>query len=552
MQQRYFTIGEINSARTVRTENLCKCMKATVVLALSPAAETIYQIDVERWGVGMCKEDTVGRGLEIAVPVQETDTGSVAYLIMSRSSGSENSLRIKSPLAFHNKIGRNVDVCFKPNFSEPRVFSVESSRSAVYGPPQFSSWSDHFFVGVPYGAGAGTYGIEKFQPFYWNKNATQRTFEQLCVERPDSTPNQKKWVYLSVLSLTNTRGVPLANGIAGGSAASVVRPLECFFLPTLYIENALPTQIMVDLFDNTSGEFSKITVDGSRTVGVIEVKRRELIRLSIIFTTAILTENTPAARIELNLQYPSFASSVAEQLRCARTETPVKVSFPENPKYDGIFFASLTKDENFGIWKLRIYAKYLLMNTSGIPLVSSMGSSIPIQSSHGTASLVKFDQERGLILEERDGGMMVCLSPAFENYPIQITLPHAKCTVGVKVLRSGGAYAELYKIYIEHLYIIHNSTGESLILRQPQSEMKERQTERIMENGRTSPVKYSITTRDHIISVALDGYTESIPFSINDFIESTDDFIRLHSVTDRSLFKILRVVNKQITKSKCI
>ena len=533
-------------------------MKASVVLALSPAAETMYQIDVEHWGVGMCKEDTVGRGLEIAVPVQETDTGSVAYLIVSRSSGSESALlRIKSPLAFHNKIGRNVDVCFKPNFSEPRVFSVEPSRPTVYGPPQFSAWSDHFFVGVPYGAGAGSYGIEKFQPFYWNKNATQRTFEQVCVERPDSTPNQKKWVYLSILSLTNTRGVPLANGISGGGGGgsgsggggsnaitSAVKPLECFFLPTLYIENALPAQIMVDLFDVTSGEFSKITVDSARTVGVIEVKRREHIRLSITFTTTILTENTPAANIELTLQYPSFASSVAEQLHGSRTEAPVMVCFPENPRYDGIFSASLTKDENFGIWKLRIYARYLLVNTSGIPLVSPMGSSIPIQSSHGTASLVKFDREKGLVLKERDGGMLVCLSPAFENYPIVVTLPQAKCTVGVKVLRSGGAYAELHKIYIEHLYIIHNSTGEALILRQPQSEMRERQAERVLENGRASPVKYSITTRDHIISVALDGYTESIPFSIKDFIESTDDFIRLHSVTDRSLFKILRVVKK--------
>lgn len=524
-------------------------MKVSVNLSLSPAAETIYQVDVEHWGVGMCKEATVGRGLEVAIPVQETDTSNVAYLIVSHSSGSENSLRVKSPLLFHNRVGRNVDVCFKPNFLEPKVFSVESNKPTVYGPPQFSSWSDHFFVGVPYGSGISNYSVEKFQPFYWNKNATQRAFEQVCIERSDSTPNQKKWAYLSILSLTSTKCIPLANGAAlststDGTAVSAVRPLECFFLPTLYIENALPTQIMVDLFDTISGEFSKIMIDGNRTVGIIEVRRRELISLSMTFTTVNPTENTPAASVELKLPYPPLTSSISEQLRYARTEIPVKVSFLENPKYDGIIFASLTKTEKFGIWKLRIYAKYLLMNTTGIPLVSPMGSSISVQSPHGSASLVKFDRERGLVLKERGSGMMVCLSPAFECYPIVMTLPQARCSVGVKVLKSGGAYAELHKIYIEHLYIIHNHTGESLILRQPQSEIKERQAERVLENMQVSPVKYSITTRDHIISVSLDGYTETIPFSVQDFIESTDEFIRIHSVTDRSLFKIIRVVNK--------
>lgn len=519
-------------------------MKATIVLSLSPAAETIYQFDVEHWGVGICKEDTVGRGLEIAVPIQETDTNNIAYLIVSRPSGFDNCLRVKSPLVFHNKIGRNVDVCFKPNFSEPKVFSVVSNKSTVYGPPQFSSWSDHFFVGVLYGTDIGTYSLEKFQPFYWGKNNTRRVFEQLCIERPDSTPNQKKWLYISILSFTNTKGVPLANGTASDdTTTSVVKPLECIFLPTLYIENALPTKLMVNIFDTISGEFSKITIDGARTIGIIEVKRREHMHLSITFTTAIITGNTPAANIELNLQYPPISGSTSEQVQYTRTEIPVKVNFPENPKYDGILFACLTKDETFGLWKLRIYAKYLLINTTGIPLVSSIGSSIPIQNSRVMTSLVKFDKERGLILKERDGGMMVCLSSDFENYPFVMTLPQSKCSLGVKIVSSGNAYAGLHKIYIEHLYLIHNNTGESLILRQPQSEMKERQAERILPNKIISPVRYSITTRDHIISVALDGYTESIPFSIKDFIESTDEFIRLHSATDRNSFKILRVVN---------
>ena len=545
----------------MRVENLCKCLNASVVLALSPAVETIYQIDVENWGVGVCNEDTVGQGLEVAVPVYETGTGDVMHLIVSHSSSSDNCLRIKSPLVFHNRTSRLLTVCFKPNFSEPKVFGVEPNRPAVYGPPQFSSWSDHFFVGV---AHRGSHSTEKLQPFYWNKSATQRSFEQVCVERADSTPNQKKWFYLTVLSLTSARGVPVACGAAAAAvaqaqsprtvAATAVKPLECFFLPALYIENALPTQIMLDLFDVTSGEFSKVSIDGGRTAGIVEVRRRELIRLSITFTTAILTENTPAANIELSLRYPPLSGSVAEQLQYIRTEVPVKVSCPENPKYDGIFFALLTKEEKFGIWKLRIHAKYLLVNTSGVPLVSPIGSSIPIQSMHGTASLVKFDSEKGLLLKERGAGLMVGLSSAFDKYPIIMTLPRAKCSLGVKVLGSGSSYAGLLKIYIEHLYIIHNNTGESLFLRQPQSEMKERQAEKVLENSCVVPLEYALRTRDHIVSISLDGFSESIPFNVKDFIESTDEFIRLHSVTDRNLFKVLRVVKhtNAYTKKKLI
>ena len=540
-------------------------VKGTVTVRPT-VGKDLHRVTVAGWGTRTW-EGEIPAGVR-GLAVRNEASGEELCLVLKRqmSSSGEAGAVVESLLSAINKTDFELGLVFAADNDNDTTESCLHlrPRARAYVPPQFLArgvdGSGSFCVEA-----ANTRTLSKHReveikrqhcsaPVPTRRRPGTRCLEELRIERPDSAAGKKRWFYLTLAYDVSPQKIPAIGGSNSSSAWFTAG--RVVFLPTLYVENSLPTQVTVELTDQATHEVTRVAIASGNTTSILDIQRKEVINLMATVTVSTHpSAPVVVGTLKAQLRYPSPKADPTEQLRPAgkgRKEAAVDVLFDKVPELNGIVSAGLVQEEAAGIWRLRLYSRSILVNTTGLQLEVKNGSLLPLESTDSSVSLLNFRPSKGLYL--RRVGAKDWSVPAYvaSGYSGVVTIPGAECAVAVKAEQckdgSGSGSSELLRVYLWPLYTIYNELGFPVHVRQPLSKLKERSAGRVLENRERADVFCNVdeASKDCFVTLKVEGFEESEPINISTYTENKREAIRIHSTQEKDLFKIIHIVNTYI------
>lgn len=515
----------------------------------------LHKVDIANWGTRTW-EGRIPPGV-CGLSVRNEATGKSLCLILKgrMSPSGEAGAIVESLLNVYNKT----------DFELSLIFATDSRmelrpRSRAHAPPHFIANAENASFCVE---AVNTRTLSKHRvhetkkhrstPVTMRRSAGKRYLEELRVERPDSAEGKRRWFYLTLVYDVSPQKIA---SIDTGSKETFFASRAMFF-PTLYIENALPTHATVELTDTSTHETARVSIDSGSTTSILDIQRKETI--NIMATITVSTHPSApvvVGAIKVTLKYPSPKADPTEQLRPAsrdNAEVVVDVTFNKMPEYNGIICAGLSQDEGSGIWKVRLFSRYILMNTTGLNLEVKNGTLLPLENTSNSVFLVNFRPAKGLCLRKVGTKEWSSVIDVEYGHNGTVDIPGAGCTAALKVDPNRESFGVSLRMYLGPMFTVYNELGFAVSIRQPLSTVKERHANRTLENQERADIFCTIEdgSKDRFITIKADGHAESEPIDVSAYTENKTDTLRIRSVKEKGSFKIIHIVNNIIFHFYC-